>query len=86
MTHPVNKLELCSFVVRMLHSSMMGIVAKRCFDQDIVSVKANFTLLLLLMLGSLSSNDSKAVRELKEILNNNISARGKAESDKVVSA
>ena len=36
------------------------------------------------MLGSLSSNDNKAVRELKEILNNNITARSKAESDKVV--
>ena len=37
------------------------------------------------MLGSLSSSDSKAVWELKEILNNNIAARSKAESDKVVS-
>ena len=37
------------------------------------------------MLGSLSCNDIKAVRELKEILSNNINARNKAENDKVVS-
>lgn len=36
------------------------------------------------MLGSLSSSDSKALWELKEILNNNIAARSKAESDKMV--
>jgi len=36
------------------------------------------------MLGSLTSDDGKAVRELKELLNNNITARSKAESDKMV--
>ena len=36
------------------------------------------------MLGLLTSDDGETVRELKELLNNNIAVRSKAESDKTV--
>jgi len=36
------------------------------------------------LLGSFTSDDAKSVRELKELLSNNMAARSKAESDKMV--
>ena len=38
-----------------------------------------------ILTGSFTSDDAKSVRELKELLSNNMTARSKAESDKMVS-